>query len=484
MITSEAVPFVKTGGLADVAGTLPHILHQMGHEVLVILPKYSSIDYTYFDLHPTLDMIGVWMGDTQEWGKVHSTTREGIPYYFIEFHNYFDREGIYHDNNYNDYLDNPRRFGFLTRAALQLCQDLRFKPDIIHSHDWPTALASAYQKIWHWNDPILGGAASVLTIHNIAYQGVYDAGNFPYLGLQWVNFTSDKFEDHGRMNLLKGGIAYADVVNTVSPTYAQETRTPLGGMGLAPYLNAKGDRYSGILNGCDYLEWNPSTDKLIPAQYDLDNMAGKAICKEALQKRMGLEIIPNIPIIGAISRLASQKGLDLLATVIESVLHDMNAQFVILGSGEKNLEGYFGNLPRRYPGRVGSYIGYNNELSHLIEAGSDFFIMPSMYEPCGLNQMYSLKYGTLPIVRATGGLEDTVVNYDEATGMGDGFKFLNPSPPALYYTIGWAISTYYDRPHHIQKMIRTAMKKDYSWQKSAEMYVELYKQAMAVKAAY
>ncbi len=484
MITSEAVPFVKTGGLADVAGTLPRILHQLGHEVIVILPKYSAIDYNYYDLHPTMGTIGVWMGDIQEWGKAHSTTIDGVTFYFIEFHNYFDREGLYHDNNYNDYQDNPRRFGFLTRAALQLCLDLRFKPDIIHSHDWQTALASAYQKIWHWNDPLLGGAASVLTIHNIAYQGVYNAGDFPYLGLQWVNFTSNKFEDHGRMNFLKGGIAYADVVNTVSPTYAQETRTPLGGMGLAPYLNAKGDRYTGILNGCDYQEWNPATDMYLPARYHTKDMSGKPKCKAELQKRMGLEINPNIPIIGSISRLASQKGLDLLATVIEGVLQEMNVQFVILGSGDKNLEAYFSDLPRRFPGRAGSYIGYYNELSHLIEAGSDFFVMPSMYEPCGLNQMYSLKYGTLPIVRATGGLDDTVDNYNETIGGGDGFKFWNPSPPALHYTIGWAISTYFDRPDHIQRMIQTAMKKDYSWERSAGQYVELYDQAMAVKAAY
>lgn len=220
---------------------------------------------------------------------------------------------MYHDADYNDYLDNPRRFGFLTRAGLQLCIDMGFRPDIVHSHDWQTALAAAYLKIWHWNHPLLGGAASVLTIHNIAYQGVYDASHYPYLGLQWSNFTPDKFEDHGRINFLKGGIQYSDMLNTVSPTYANETRTPEGGHGLAMYLNDRGSAYRGILNGVDYTQWNPETDPLIPARYSASNPAGKAICKRELQLRMGLEPNPHIPIVGVVSRLAHQKGLDLLA---------------------------------------------------------------------------------------------------------------------------------------------------------------------------
>ncbi len=479
MIASEAVPYAKTGGLADVVGSLPQALQSLGHEVIVILPKYATIDYVRHGLQQSMESLGVWMGGEQEWSKVHTAENEGVRFYFIESNKYFDRWGLYHDADYNDYLDNPRRFGFLTRAALQLCQDLRFSPDIVHVHDWQTALAPAYLKIWHWNDAILGKAASVLTIHNIAYQGVYNAGDLPYLGLQSSNFTSDKFEDYGRINFLKGGIVYADAVNTVSPSYANETRTPLGGMGLAPYLNNKGANYVGILNGCDYQQWNPAADPLIAAPYTIEDLTGKALNKAELQKRFLLEVNPNIPLVGAISRLAAQKGLGLLASVIEGVVRDMLVQFVVLGSGEKSLESYFGDLPARYPGRIGSFIGYNNELSHLIEAGADFFVMPSLYEPCGLNQMYSLKYGTLPIVRAVGGLEDTVQNYNEADGSGTGFKFWEPSAAALYYSLGWAVSTYFDRREHIVKMIKTGMAKDFSWKRSAKAYVALYQQAIA-----
>lgn len=481
MIASECVPYAKTGGLADVVGALPVELQKLGHQVMVVMPKYSFIDGERFNLRPFLSPLGVWMGDTLEWCAVHVTDHHGLPVYFIEFDQYFNRWGLYHDADFNDYLDNPRRFGFLTRAGLQLCRDIHFAPDIVHVHDWHTALAAAYLKIWHWNDPVLGKAASVLTIHNIAYQGVYDARHYPYLGLQWINFTPDKLEDHGRINFLKGGIVYADMVNTVSPTYARETRTPEGGYGLAPYLNDKGENYIGILNGVDYNRWNPETDPLIPMRYSAKDLSGKAVCKRELQRRFSLNVDANIPIIGVVSRLVTQKGLHLLAQAIEDILNNMRVQFVILGAGEKELESFYSSLPARYPGRVGSYIGYNEELSHWIEAGADFFIMPSLSEPCGLNQMYSLKYGTLPIVRAVGGLDDTVQQYDEASAAGTGFKFWEASPRAIYYTVGWAVSTFFDRREHIQQMIQTAMAQDFSWKRSAGEYVRLYERAIANK---
>jgi len=421
------------------------------------------------------------MGDGEEWCAVQTAENEGVPIYFIEANKYFERWGYYHDQDMNDFLDNPRRFGFLTRAALQLCRDIGFAPDIVHVHDWQTALGSAYLKIWHWNDPLLGAAASVLTIHNIAYQGVYDARDYSYLGLQWGNFTADKFEDHGKINLLKGGIRYADVVNTVSPTYARETLTPDGGHGLAPYLNDKGEGYVGILNGADYRLWDPATDRLIPQNYSLKDLSGKAVCKKELQKRFLLDVNPEIPLIGVVSRLAAQKGLDLLAQSIERIVDSMLVQFVILGAGDKSLSHFFGTLPGRFPGRIGSYIGYDEELSHWIEAGSDFFLMPSLFEPCGLNQIYSLKYGTLPIVRATGGLEDTVQQYQERDGSGTGFKFWEVSPSALYYTVGWAVSTFFDRKEHFEKMIRLAMQQDFSWERSARQYELLYEQALNKK---
>jgi starch synthase len=480
MIASECVPFAKSGGLADVIGALPQALKALGHDVIVVMPKYRGIDAATYPLTTQFEQMGVWMGNAEEWCAVRSTTMEGgVPVYFIEFDAYFDRERLYYDANRVDYGDNANRFAFLTRAALQLCRDMGFVPDIVHAHDWQTALAPAYLKIWHWDDAVLGTAASVLTIHNIGYQGIFDPMHYDYLGLQWANFTSHKFEDHGDVNFLKGGIHYADLVNTVSPTYADETRTPEYAHGMAPYLNDKGENYIGILNGVDYSKWDPAVDTLIPAQYAPGDMGGKAVCKRALQQRMGLAQDADVPIVGVVSRFAEQKGLDVLAAAIEDIVRDMRVQFAVLGSGDRTLESFYGDLPARYPGRVGSHIGYSNELAHWIEAGADVFIMPSRYEPCGLNQIYSLRYGTLPIVRNTGGLADTVEQYDEETGEGTGFKFYQLNPNAIYYAVGWAVSTYYDRPAHFQRMQRQAMARRFTWERSAHAYVQAYEKAIA-----
>ncbi|MBT3391508.1 MAG: glycogen synthase GlgA [Chloroflexi bacterium] len=484
MAASECVPYAKSGGLADVVGALPAALKALGHNVIVVMPKYRSIDADKFNLEPYLAPMGVWMGDSEEWCGVQRTVAVGdVPVYFIEADKYFDRDGLYNDAANNDYLDNPRRFGFLSQAALQLCKDIGFKPDIVHAHDWQTALMPAYLKIWHWDDRMLGGAASMLTIHNIGYQGVADAAHYDYLGLQWGNFTADKFEDHGRVNFLKGGVQYADMVNTVSPKYAWETRTPEMAYGLAPYLNDKGDHYIGILNGVDYDDWNPAVDRLIPAQFTPQDLSGKKESKRALQARFLLEEDDTIPVMGVVSRLADQKGLDLLAEAIDNILANMSVQLVLLGSGDKALEQFFSDLPKRFPGRAGSYIGYNNEVAHWIEAGSDMFLMPSRYEPCGLNQIYSLKYGTLPVVRATGGLEDTVEQYDENTGTGTGFKFSEASAHAVYYSVGWAVSTYYDRREHWDAMVQQAMQQRFSWEDSARAYEKAYRQAIKNKQA-
>ncbi len=482
MVSTECFPFAKTGGMGDVVSSLPIALKKLDIDVRIVIPKYSFIDEKKFHLQTQLKSMGVWMGNTLEWCSVDKTiTDENIPVYFIEFDSYFKRSGIYHDNEFNDYHDNPKRFAFFTRSALQLCQDLKFKPDVIHANDWHTALIPAYLKIWHWNDPILGSTASVLTIHNIGYQGIYPKLHYDYFELGENNFTPDKFECFGAINFLKGGIYFADMINTVSRTYAIETKTHEGGFGLDPYLRKKDDRYTGILNGVDYMQWDPQIDNFLPANYSIDNMHGKVLCKNALQKRLGLEQDNNTPIIGVISRFVSQKGLYLLSQCIESIVQNMNVQFAILGSGDKQLEAYFGTLQNVYRGKIGSFIGYNNELAHLIEAGSDFFLMPSIYEPCGLNQIYSLKYGTLPIVRATGGLNDTVENYNEKTGRGTGFKFWEASPHAIYYTVGWAVSTYYDRKSHMKKLMKNAMEKEFSWENSALLYIDLYNKAIENK---
>jgi starch synthase len=478
IVASESFPYVKTGGLADVVGALPKALRTLGHQPIVILPRYEAVDYQRYPLSPFLSPLGVWMGNTEEWCSVYQSDQR-CPDLFINRKNI--SSALAFIMTLTSMITRTTLVVSVSSAGLP-CSSARhgFRPDIVHAHDWQTALVPAYLKIWHWNDSILGNAASLLTIHNIAYQG-FTMGDYDYLGLQGRNFVSDKFEDHGRMNFLKGGIVYADMVNTVSPTYANETRLPEYAHGLAPYLNNKGENYVGILNGADYDHWNPSVDTNIPARYSPANLSGKEICKRELQKRFLLDVNPDVPVIGVISRLVSQKGLDMLAQVIEGIVNSMLVQFVILGSGDKGLEYYYGGLPARYPGQIGSFIGYNDELAHWIEAGSDFFVMPSIFEPCGLNQMYSLRYGTLPIVRATGGLEDTVQQYDERSGTGTGFKFWKPGADAIYYTVGWAVSTYFDRKDHMEKMIQTAMAQDFSWERSAISYLDAYEKAMANK---
>ncbi len=479
MVASECIPYAMTGGMGEVVGTLPASIRKLGADIRIVIPKYSFIKTRNNNIIPFLKTMSVWMGTKQEWCSVYKTTTDkGVEVYFIEFNMYYDRYGIYHDAEFNDYNDNPKRFAFLSRAALQLCKEIGFIPDIVHANDWQTALLPAYLKIWHNKDPVLGGAISVLTIHNLAYQGRYSKEYYDYLGMGETNFTPDKFECFGAINLLKGGIFYADMINTVSPGYARETLTPEGGFGLDPFLRNKGNNYTGILNGVDYEQWNPETDNLIPVNYNISNIEGKAVCKKMLQERFNLKPDPGIPVIGIASRFTWQKGLELLSAVIEKILKTLNVQFVIVGSGDKNMERFFGNLPGFYPGKTGSFIGYNNELVHLLEAGSDFFLMPSVYEPCGLNQIYSMKYGTIPIVRATGGLDDTVDNYNPETGSGTGFKFSELSPEALYQVVTRAMEIYCTDKIHIGNLIRNGMQKHYSWDDSAKQYMDLYNKAL------
>lgn len=482
MVSSEMYPFAKIGGLADVVDSLSGALKNLGHDVRVVLPRYSLIDTSHYSVQPVLEPMGVWMGNKEEWCSVQQThSSHGVPVYFIEHTNFFDRWGLYHDSSMHDYDDNPVRFAFLSRAALQLCKDIGFKPDIVHANDWQTALVPAYLKVWHWNDQTLGAAASLLTIHNIAYQGIYPKSHLDYIGLGWHNFTEDKLESYDQVNLLKAGVYYSDIITAVSPSFAREITEPFGGFGLAPYISRRKNDLIGIINGIDYSNWSPQQDKSIPANYSSENISGKVICKKELQKAFDLPQDEHVATIGAIGRFVEQKGFHLIAKTIESILQNMHVQFVILGTGDRSLEDYFGNLPVRYSGKAGSYIGFDNYRAHLITAGSDFFLMPSLFEPCGLNQMYSQHYGTLPIVRATGGLDDTVENYNEKDGSGTGFKFWEPTPNALYYTIGWAVSTYYDRPDHLKQMIDRAMKKNFSWEKSASEYLNAYKLAMRNK---
>ncbi len=485
IVASEMYPYAKVGGLADVVAALAGALKRLEHDVRVVIPHYRLIDLAYWHAERVLESMGVWMGNREEWCSVFGIkTDTEVPVYLIEHQLYFDRWGLYHDASMQDYADNPVRFGFFTRAALQLCKDIGFQPDIVHANDWQTALAPGYLKIWHWNDPVLGGAASLLTLHNVAHQGIYPANCYDYLGLGRQNFTEEKIESYGKVNFLKGGIYYADIVTAVSPTFADEITQPFGGFGLAPYLSRRGEALLSILNGIDYAIWDPERDPLLPAHFCARHLAGKRECKRHLQRTFELPVDDHVALIGAIGRFVEQKGFHLIAQAIEGILREMHIQFVILGSGAHHLQDYFWHLPSRYHGQTGSYIGFEDKRAHLIEAGCDFFLMPSLFEPCGLNQMYSQRYGTLPIVHATGGLDDTVQNYDEATGEGTGFKFWKPSPQALHYTVGWAISTYYDRPHHLSTMIESAMTRDFSWEKSAHQYEYAYAQAIRRKQRF
>jgi starch synthase len=480
--SSECVPFAKTGGLGDVSGVLPKFLKKLGNEVIIVIPMYSFIDRLKHHISVVIEKMNVRMGTELIACSVNKTKLPGgVMVYFVDYEPYFGRPNMYHDNFFNDYQDNLKRFTFLSMASLQLCHELNYKPDIVHANDWHTAILPAYLKRLYKDDPLFAHTASVLTIHNIAYQGRYSGHYYSYTGLCEEDFTPDKFECHWSVNLLKGGIHFADMVNTVSKGYAEETKTPQGGKGLDGFLNKKGDNYIGITNGVDYSEWDPAKDNLIPANFTCKEMKGKAVCKQALQERMGLKIAKEIPVIGIVSRLAEQKGFFILADCIEDIVENRDVQFAILGAGDKYLEGYFGNLPGRYPGRIGAYIGYSSELAHLIEAGSDFFLMPSLFEPCGLNQIYSMKYGTLPIVRATGGLNDTVENYDQESGEGTGFKFWEPSSKAIFNTVNWVLDTYHIKKPHIKKLIRKAMMQNFSWEMSAEEYVKLYKKALENK---
>jgi starch synthase len=482
LVSSECVPFAKTGGLGDVVGALPRFLKKLGHNVVVVIPMYSFINSIKYKITTVIKKMYVRLGNELIVCSINKTTfPEDISVYFIDYKPYFGRANIYHDNNYNDYADNPKRFTLLSKAALLLCHELKFIPDIVHANDWHTALLPAYLKKLFKNDPFFHYAASVLTIHNIAYQGRYDRYYYYYTGLGEEDFTPEKFECLHAVNFLKGGIYFADMVNTVSKGYAAETKTSLGGYGLDSFLNKKGDNYIGILNGVDYSQWDPENDILIPANYTYDDLKGKSVCKSVLQKQLGLNKDIKTPVIGIISRFAEQKGFYILSECIEDIIINMDLQFAILGAGDNKLETFYSNLQQKYSGKIGLYIGYNNELAHLIEAGSDFFLMPSISEPCGLNQIYSLKYGTLPIVRATGGLNDTVENYNQESGEGNGFKFWEPSGKAIYSTVYWALETYYNRKHHLQKLIQQAMAKCFSWEESAKEYVKLYNRAMENK---
>jgi len=478
-IASECTPLAQTGGLGDVVAGLSKALKKRGHEVRIVMPLYSTIDRAKYGIKFLRSCCTHFGRGEEIWvGIYECLLDQEVPIWFVDYERYFGRPWIYDGGD-----EDAFRFGVLSKAAMQVCKDTGFNPHVMHLHDWMSAPVAVFLKTWDRVLSPLSRTGSVLTIHNIGYQGKFHRSVLDFYGLSPAEYlTPDKFEDYGAVNLLKAGIQYADYITTVSPTYAREIRDAVGGMGLGLYLNDRLDRVTGILNGVDTELWNPATDKFLPARYSVEDMSGKAACKRALQERLGLEVNPKIPIFAMVSRFAPQKGFDLIRGALPQAMRDMVIQVVALGSGDPVTEDFFRWLQSAYPGRAHASIGFSPELAHMIEAGADFFLMPSYYEPCGLNQMYSSLYGTLPIVRATGGLDDTVENYNESTGDGTGFKFWDATDRALFYTIGWAVATWFDRPHHYAAMQRKGMGKDFSWTFSARQYEDVYERAIAVHA--
>ena len=483
MATSELLPFAKTGGLADAVSSLSLALARLGHEVKIVMPRYYSIDRSKLK-HLDGEM-GVPVGGFEEWCAIYKTmmpdspVKNPIEVFFIDHEIFFGRDGIYGNYFEPDFIDNPRRFTFFSRAVFQLCKKTGWYPDVLHAHDWPSALVPVFLKHGERGDHF-EKTVSILTIHNLGYQGIYHKDNFHYTGLGWNVYYEQGFEDWGMMNMLKAGIYAADKLNTVSQTYRDETMTQGQGFRLDGTLNYRRQDYHGIRNGVDCDVWDPEKDKLLPANFSANNLSGKAAVKKALQEAFGLHPDPDVPVVGMITRLTGQKGVGELFGPgygsAFSICRDMNLQFVVLGTGEAWCESEILHLSSQIP-NFSAKIHYDEKLSHMIEGGSDFFLMPSRYEPCGLNQMYSLIYGTLPIVRRTGGLADTVENYNQETGAGTGFMFDDLTPSSIYNTVGWAIWAYYNRKDHIKAMRLRGMKNDFSWANSAKQYLNMYVEA-------
>ena len=471
MVASEAVPFAKTGGLADVLGALPRALVRLGHEVDVVMPRYRGIEAE------AIGRVTVTLGGMVADGEVLAITRDGVRTIFIDRPDYFDRDYLYGASGH-DYPDNPERFAFLTLAALTWALQSGRQYDVAHAHDWQAGLLPVQLTQLFRQRLVSRRMPCVFTIHNLAYQGVFDASWLPRLGLPWDLMHVDAMEYWNRISYLKAGINFSRVITTVSPKYAEEIQTPTLGFGFDGILRARQADLVGILNGIDYDQWDPATDEHLPEPYEARNLDGKAAAKRLVLTTYGFPDTPALqakPLVGMISRLVDQKGFDLLADLADE-LPRLGATFVLLGSGERRYEDLWLGLAARHADSIGARIGFDEPLSHLIEAGSDLFLMPSRFEPCGLNQMYSLRYGTIPLVRATGGLFDTVRNFDPANGEGTGFTFDQYSSQALLNTLRWALDIYRDRDAW-RRIQRSGMSQDFSWDASARQYVKVYERA-------
>ncbi len=477
MVASEAVPFAKTGGLADVIGALPKALQEVGVEVKVLMPFYGQVKQSQVPVTCVAENLEAGEGPLRLAFNLLTPAAGDYPFYFVERDEFYERSQLYGTPR-GDYFDNLERFAYFAGTVLPVCQSLTFKPDIIHCHDWQSALVPVYLKHKWSAVPLLQGAKTLFTIHNLAYQGLFAKDKFPLLGLDWSLFSIHGLEYYGQVNLLKGGIVFADAVSTVSRGYSQEIQTPEYGYGLEGVLRSRAEDLFGIVNGVDYRDWNPETDKLIPATFSRDDLRGKAVNKKALMEAYGLDPgFQEAPLLGMISRLADQKGFDLVAAVLPELMA-RGVLVVILGTGEQKYHDWLQEIAPAYRGKLGVKIAFDNPLAHLIEAGADMFLMPSRYEPCGLNQLYSLKYGTIPVVRATGGLADTVTPVDPMRGTGTGFLFTEYSAAAFIKAINAALTAYRNKTLWT-KIIQNAMAEDWSWQTSAQTYLKLYQRLVS-----
>jgi len=471
----EIFPFIKTGGLADVTGALPKTLKKMGVDVRVILPKHKNIEEQGFPMRYKNYKISCPISQGFVDAEVVESEYDGITAYLVEKDEYYYRDYLYSTPD-GDYLDNAERFIFFAKSILEAIKVTGFIPDVLHCNDWETALAPVFLKTTCKDDPVLKDIATLLTIHNLGYQGIFWQYDLHLLNIGWEYFTPDYLEYFGKINFLKGGIVFSDIINTVSKQYSKEIQTEEFGDGLDGILRTRKEDLFGIINGIDYEDWNPEKDPYIPAHYNTGDTKSKKLCKKALQEAFGLPAAENIPLIATISRLADQKGFDLIASSLEEMLF-CGTQYIVLGTGERRYHDMFTELSKKFPRSFGIKIAYDNKLAHLIEAGADMFLMPSKYEPCGLNQLYSLKYGTVPIVRGVGGLEDTIIDYTKEPDKGTGFKFYEYSEVEMLDAIKRALNTYNN--HDVwRSLVKRCMDEDFSWQRSSKEYLELYKKAI------
>ena len=470
---SECVPFAKTGGLADVVGALPQALASLGHRVTVYLPLYRQTKLD--DAKTVINSITIPFDDKYRFCSViDGGKRSGVQFYFIDYPPFFDRDALY-GTPIGDYPDNAERFALFSRAVIEATKTLGV-PDVFHCHDWQSALIPVLLRSLYADDPTFGAVPVVFTIHNVGYQGVFPPDTVPLLGLPWDLFTIYRLEFFGNMNFLKGALVFSDHITTVSRKYAQEIQTSEYGFGLEGVLRARAANLSGILNGVDYDEWSPEKDRFIAANYSADDLSGKQKCKRDLLKEYGLQAAdPKVPVVGIVSRFAAQKGFDLITQMADRLARE-EMVVVALGSGDKDYEETFRRLNRNFPQKFAVKIAYDNKLAHKIEAGADMFLMPSRYEPCGLNQIYSLRYGTVPVVRATGGLDDTIEPWDPKSGKGTGFKFGEYTGEALLATIRAGIGAYKDQDSW-RVLMQNGMQRDFSWTTAAREYVKVYESA-------